>query len=149
MIDWNQIKEKWASLKWSGTAGFALPSVVLEAQPDFVVGARLAGRTNGNGKGNGSDSVRRISVRSLAAGSIRPGPTAANVADSAELVRALRGVTEVIGNGTARFGLLVPDGMVRVGLLSFETLPSDRREADTLIRWRMKESLPFPAEEAR
>lgn len=149
MIDWNQIKERWASLTWSGTAGFALPPVVLEAQPDFVMGARLAGRASGNGKGNGSDPVRRVSVRSLAPGSVRPGPAAANLADSAELVRALRGVTEVIGNGTARFGLLVPDGMVRVGLLSFETLPADRREADALIRWRMKENLPFPAEEAR
>lgn len=153
MIDWNQIKEKWASLTWSGTAGFALPPVVLEAQPDFVMGARLAGRASGNGKGNGAlrsgEPVRRISVRSLAPGSVRPGPAAANLADSGELVRALRGVTEVIGNGTARFGFLVPDAMVRVGLLSFETLPPDRREADTLIRWRMKENLPFPAEEAR
>jgi hypothetical protein len=35
-----------------------------------------------------------------------------------------------------------------VGILTFETLPDNASEAEALIRWRMKEKLPYPPEEA-
>jgi type IV pilus assembly protein PilM len=44
---------------------------------------------------------------------------------------------------------IVPDAAVRVVLLEFDTLPSDAAEANSVVRFRMKKSLPFDVEKAR
>jgi hypothetical protein len=46
-------------------------------------------------------------------------------------------------------GLLIPDLAARVALLQYETLPDDRRQAESLVLWRMREYLPYAPEEAR
>ena len=135
----------------SRTIPFTLPAGIVEIQPGFVVGVRLAGKTAGkaNGSARPTGRVRSIGVAGFDAETLTPLPNRPNIANEADLSRALQAVAEVIGNGTGRFGLVVPDGMVRVGILSFETLPASPKEADALVRWRMKDNLPFPPEEAR
>ena len=54
-----------------------------------------------------------------------------------------------MGNPAGSIGLLIPDLAARVTLLQFEVLPNGRQELDSLVRWRMREFLPYPAEEAR
>jgi hypothetical protein len=71
------------------------------------------------------------------------------VRDNAAVRRFIADVTEKVGNGGGRLGLLIPDVAVRVALLQFETLPADRRQAETLVLWRMQEYLPYAPEEAR
>jgi hypothetical protein len=93
--------------------------------------------------------VRSIGVAELEAGTLSPAPSRQNIENLANLQRALQTVTKAIGSGNGRLGLLVPDAMVRVAILDFETLPARSREAETLVRWRMKENLPFAPEEAR
>ena len=44
---------------------------------------------------------------------------------------------------------VVPDAAVRVVLLEFDTLPSDSEEAASVVRFRMKKSLPFDVDKAR
>ncbi len=44
---------------------------------------------------------------------------------------------------------IVPDAAVRVVLLEFDTLPSDSEEAASVVRFRMKKSLPFDVDKAR
>ncbi len=44
---------------------------------------------------------------------------------------------------------LLPDAAVRVVLLDFETLPSSRQEAEGVVRFRLKKSLPFDVEKAK
>jgi hypothetical protein len=63
--------------------------------------------------------------------------------------RAVREVLETIGNAGGRPGVLLPDPSVRVAILHFETLPDNRAEAESLVRWKMGGILPFPSEEAR
>ncbi len=126
------------------TALFALPTAVVEIQPGFVAGMRLAGKANGS-----SQRLRSIGVASLNPDTVVPLVNGPNIGDPADLSRALQTVAGSIANGTTRFGLLLPDGAARVSILSFETLPEDRKEAHALMRWRMKEALPFPLEEAR
>jgi hypothetical protein len=90
-----------------------------------------------------------MGVQQLEPHSLEPHPGRPNVANQEEVRRAIREVAAVTGNGTGRFGLVVPDGAVRVAVLSFETLPEDAREAEALVRWRMRDKLPFAPEEAR
>ena len=122
------------------TASFVAPSFVVEIQPDFVVGGRLD---------NSSRHVRRMEVAPLEPGSLTPHPGRPNMGNAAAVRHAVRRVRESVGDGEGRAGLLVSDGAVRVAVLSFETVPDKRPELDSLIRWRMKENLPFSPEEAR
>jgi hypothetical protein len=122
------------------TASFVEPSFVVEIQPDFVAGARLD---------NSSHHVRRMGVATLEPGSVTPHPGRPNISNAAAVRQAVERVRESVGDGEGRAGLLVSDGAVRVAVLSFETVPDKRSELDSLVRWRMKENLPFSPEEAR
>jgi type IV pilus assembly protein PilM len=44
---------------------------------------------------------------------------------------------------------VLPDAAVRVVLLDFDTLPSKRDEAESVVRFRLKKSLPFDVEKAK
>ena len=44
---------------------------------------------------------------------------------------------------------ILPDTSVRVVLLDFETLPTKPEEAEAVVRFRLKKSLPFDPEQAR
>ena len=119
---------------------FSLPTTVFEFQPEYVLGARI------------SRSFRRVA--SVALGELDPGVLSPllgrpNILEPEELARRVAAVASVVGGEKGPFGLLLPDGAVRVSVLDFETLPTDRKEQESLIRWKVKTLLPFPAEDAR
>lgn len=122
-------------------AGFILPPVILEIEPDFVVGARI---TRASPPG-----VRRMAIESLDSGVLEPSPTQANINKPELLGHALRAVTRTIHNGGGRLGLLLPDAVARVSIVNFETLPAKKTELAALLNWRIKESLGFAPEEAQ
>ena len=93
--------------------------------------------------------VQSVGVRELPAGALAPSANKSNVTDNAVVRRTIAEVSERVGNGGGRLGLLIPDVAARVALLQFETLPEDHREAETLVLWRMREYLPYAPEEAR
>lgn len=142
-MNWDFLKKRITLGHGSGVARFAMPTLVIETEPGFVLGARL------EGKSRQARRVGRIGVRRLEPGALEPHAGKANIANAEELRRAINEVAEIIGNGSGRYGLVVPDGAVRVSILSFETLPDDAIEAETLVRWKMKDKLPFSPEEAR
>jgi hypothetical protein len=75
-------------------------------------------------------------------------PTRFNIANPKLLGEKLRAVSKSVGRGGGQLGLLLPDGTVRVSILTFETLPAKIQEREALLRWRIKESLGFPADQA-
>lgn len=141
-MDWTGIRNRLMPAS-RGTAGFALPTVVLEVEPDFVAAARLE-RSRRAGR-----IVRRVGVRSLEASTLAAHPSRPNVVNPDDLRRTAGEVLAAVGNGSGRVGLVVPDRVVRAGTLSFETLPDNHHEAAALVRWRMRGNLPFDPEEAR
>lgn len=145
-MDWKgQLQDLWTRLTWTGTAPFTLPSILFEIQPDFVLGVHLASRSNGAGQGQ----FGRLALRPLEPGALAPALSGPSVLEEQKLAAALEQVAQVIGNGRAQTGILVPDGVVRVAILPLEALSDSRREAVTLMGWRMRDGLPFPPEEAR
>ncbi len=139
-MNWKLFQARPDSALVRGLGSFVFPSFVLEVEPGFVLAARIDRSTR---------QVRRMGARELEADSLAPLLNQPNLANPAESERTIREVAESVGNGNGRLGLLVPDPVVRVAILSFETLPSEKQEADALVRWRMKEFLPFAPEEAR
>ncbi len=127
----------------ASTAHFMLPPVVFEIAPGFVSGAAIEGSRRGGRQ------LRKIGLRSLDAASLEPHLSHANILNTEEFGRAAAELISRVGNGDGRYGLILPDGAMRVALLSFESLPEDAEAAEALIRWRMRDKLPFNAEEAR
>ena len=125
------------------TAQFTLPPVVFEIAPGFVSGVSIEGSKRKGRK------VRKIALQSLSPASLDPHLSRPNICKAEEFGRAAADLISAVGNGDGRFGLILPDGAMRVALLSFESLPEDPVAAEALIRWRMKDKLPFNAEEAR
>lgn len=128
------------SARGGSAARFVLPRVVFEMEPGFVVGARLDAR---------SRQVKRVGVRELAPKTVEPLPNRSNFANPQDLRVALGSLAQVMGSANGSSGLLIPDGTVRVGILSFETLPQDPKDAEALVRWKMRENLPCAPDEAR
>ena len=145
-MDWkDQLKGLWKRAIWTRAADFTLPGVLFEIQPDFVIVGRLTGRTNGDGQGQ----FGRLVLAPLEQEALAASPSGPAILNKPALGKVLEKMALAAGNGQARVGALVPDGVARVGVFSFETLPANSREAATLIGWRMRENLPFAPEEAR
>lgn len=104
----------------------------------------LAGRVVDDGSG-----LEACAAHELAPGSVVPDLVESNLRQR-EAVRA--GIEEALGGVAGRTHdviAIVPDAAVRVMLVEFDTLPSDREEALGVVRFRLKKSLPFDVEKAK
>jgi hypothetical protein len=119
---------------------FSLPATVFEFQPEYVLGARFSGSFR---------RVANLALGELDSGVLSPLLGRPNILKPEDLARRVAAVASVLGGEKGPFGLLLPDGAVRVSILEFETLPTDRKEQEPLIRWKVKTLLPFPVEDAR
>ncbi|MFZ3262704.1 MAG: hypothetical protein WA172_01770 [Terriglobales bacterium] len=116
------------------------PALACEIAADRV----LAGRAADRGR-----MVEISAARELAPGTVVPDLMEPNLRDGAALRQA---ISSALGGVEARSHdviAILPDSAVRVVLLDFETLPSQRDEAEAVVRFRLKKSLPFDPEEAR
>lgn len=96
-----------------------------------------------------ADGVESTSARTLSAGTIAPALTGENIVRPSELKTAISDVLAAVGTKSKDVVLVVPDSVVRVVLLDFETLPDKKEDADGVIRFRLKKSLPFDVEKAK
>jgi hypothetical protein len=115
------------------------PSVVVEIGATHVAAARW-GRTVA--------SLVSFAAEKLPEGAVVPSATQPNVANAEALESAIRGVLSRVPAEGQSVALLVPDPVIRVFILPFDTFPRRAEEALPLLRWRLKKSLPFDAEEA-
>lgn len=93
--------------------------------------------------------LRSLVMQSLTGEALQPSASRGNVENYDDLLEALAHVAEVAGHRGSRVGILVPDPVMRVAILTFESLPLRLKELKALVCWRMKDSLQFPADEAR
>jgi len=77
-------------------------------------------------------------------------PLKDNVVRPDVLFEAVRELTPRNGGGRRRpAALILPDYCARVAVLDFDSLPSDHDEQLSLIRFRLKKSIPFDLESAK
>src|SRR5438445_5401744 len=83
----------------------------------------------------------------LTAGTISVSPLRDNILMPDELAAAVRGIAPVNGNRKRRdVALILPDYCTRVFVLDFDSFPSDPKEQLSLVRFRIKKSVPFDVE---
>ena len=115
------------------------PATVLEIAATHVAAAKW---------GHGGTHLSAFGAESLPDGAIIPSATQQNVLDQDVVRSAVRSVLSRVPVQGQEVALLVPDAVIRVFILPFETFPRRADEARPLLRWRLKKSLPFDAEEA-
>jgi type IV pilus assembly protein PilM len=114
------------------------PLVACEIAAEYVAAARWT-RT-----GMGLDG---FAVEPLPPGSIFPNPVEANLSDAAEVRAAVGRVFSRLRAKNEDVALLLPDSVIRVFVLHFDVFPRKAEEAIPILRWRLKKSVPFEAEE--
>jgi type IV pilus assembly protein PilM len=114
------------------------PALAVEISPTCVAAARW-GKTRG--------TLEAYAVEPVPFGAIVPSPVELNIAQPDAVRGALRRAFTQVPLRGADVALLIPDPVVRVFILPFETFPRRANEALPLLRWRLKKSVPFDVEE--
>jgi type IV pilus assembly protein PilM len=115
------------------------PSVALEIAATHVAAARW---------GRDIAHLTASAVERLPDGVIVPSTTQTNINDQEAVRAAIRRVVSEVPSQGQPVALMVPDPVIRVFILSFDNFPRRNEEALPMLRWRLKKSLPFDAEEA-
>jgi type IV pilus assembly protein PilM len=118
----------------------AKPRLACEIAADRVLVGRLA---------EDGRSLEACAARELAPGSVVPDLVEVNLRQRDAVKDALQATLHSVAGRTHDVVAIVPDAAVRVVLLEFDTLPSDSEEASSVVRFRMKKSLPFDVDKAR
>jgi len=116
------------------------PKLACEIAADRV----LAGRVSDRG-----GVVEMCASGELAPGCVVPDLTEANLRERNGVLGAVRQSLSDVGGHSRDVIAVLPDAAVRVMLLDFETLPAKREEAEGVVRFRLKKSLPFDVDKAK
>lgn len=115
------------------------PRLACEIAADRV----LAGRVSERG-----DVLEMCAASELAPGSVVPDLVESNLRQHS-VVETIRETLGSISGRSRDVIAVLPDAAVRVMLVDFETLPANREEAEGVVRFRLKKSLPFDVDKAK
>jgi type IV pilus assembly protein PilM len=115
------------------------PTLACEIASDRI----LAGRAD-----HGS-TLEVCAAYELGPGSVVPDLVENNLRQRDRVRAGIEQVLESVAGRTHDVIAIVPDAAVRVVLVDFDTLPSDSEEALSVVRFRLKKSLPFDLEKAK
>ena len=115
------------------------PRIACEISADRVV----AGRASEKGA-----NLEAATAATLPPDLLTPGLQQANVADRSKLIPALREMLTAVAGRSRDICVIIPDASTRVMLLDFETLPEKHVDADAVVRFRLKKSLPFDVDQS-
>jgi type IV pilus assembly protein PilM len=113
------------------------PHLAMEMTHDRVAAARW---TRGN-------SLDGFAFEALPSGALVPSAVEANVVNPAALKSAIAGVLSRLRAKDEDVALLLPDPVIRVFVQHFDEFPRSQQEAEPMLRWKLKKSVPFEADE--
>jgi type IV pilus assembly protein PilM len=120
-------------------SGFG-PKLACEIAADRV----LAGRVSDSG-----DMVEMCACHELTPGSVVPDLIEANLRQPSSVYKTIRDTLGTVSGRSREVIAVLPDAAVRVVLLDFEMLPPNHQEAEGVVRFRLKKSLPFDVDKAQ
>lgn len=117
----------------------AMPNaaLALEVAPDRVAAARWS-RTG---------SLDGYAVESLPDGALVPSAVEANIVNAAAVKAAVADVCNRLHASDEDVAMILPDTVIRVFVQHFEDFPRSAAEAVPMLRWKLKKSVPFEADE--
>jgi type IV pilus assembly protein PilM len=85
----------------------------------------------------------------LKAATVVPDLTESNIRDRTLVYQTVRDALDNVAGRAKEVIAVLPDAAVRVVLLDFDALPTNRQEAEAVVRFRLKKSLPFDVDKAK
>ena len=119
-------------------SGGGRPPAAVELTPEGALAAALAGA--------GGETVYAFSP--LPAGALVPGIGEPNLRAPEAVAHAIRTALEQVSPRTHAVTLIVPDTVMRVFVLDFDSLPAKAVEAIPVLRFRLRKMVPFEVEHA-
>jgi type IV pilus assembly protein PilM len=116
------------------------PRLACEIAADRVIAGRVSERGH---------TVDACTANELAPGSVVPDLLEANLRERQRVFDTVRETMGALNSRSRDVIAVLPDAAVRVMLLDFETLPTNRTEAESVVRFRLKKSLPFDLDKAK
>src|SRR5271155_5251778 len=113
------------------------PPLALEIAPNRVAGARWT-RTG---------SLDGFAIEELPEGALLPSAVETNIANPIAVKNAVAGVLDRLHAKDEDIALILPDPVIRVFLQHFDQFPRSPQEAFPMLRWKLKKSVPFEADE--
>jgi len=113
------------------------PPLAMEIASDRIAVARWSG----------SGSLDEFAVETLPPGAVVPSAVETNLVNLAEVKSAVRKACERVRTKEEDVALILPDPIIRVFVQHFEDFPRSSEEAIPLLRWKLKKSVPFEADE--
>ncbi|HKN35917.1 MAG TPA: pilus assembly protein PilM [Terriglobales bacterium] len=118
----------------------ARPKLACEISADRVLAGRLSDR---------GGTLEAYAGHDLALGSVVPDLMEANLRHRREVAQSIHDVLAAVGSRARDVVAVLPDAAVRVVLLDFDALPANGQEAESVVRFRLKKSLPFDVDKAK
>src|SRR5256712_8494249 len=112
-------------------------ALAVEVAPDRVAAARWS-RTG---------SLDGYAVESLPVGALAPSAVEANILNGAAVKAAVTNVCNHLDSRDEDVAMILPDTVIRVFVQHFEDFPRSAAEAVPMLRWKLKKSVPFEADE--
>ena len=119
----------------------------LDAMPYAPVAIELAADRVAAARWNHAGSLDAYAVESLPAGALVPSAVEANIVNSALVKAAVAKICERLRCREEDVALILPDTVIRVFVQHFEEFPRSAEEAVPMLRWKLKKSVPFEADE--
>jgi type IV pilus assembly protein PilM len=113
----------------------AFPPDVLVLDTDSLLHARL-------GRGNGNPQILQAKSYRVPEGTFIPAVVTPELADPAALADVVRRLRLETGRWD-KASLLLPDSWFRINILELPTLPDRRGEANDVVRWSLKRTMPI------
>jgi type IV pilus assembly protein PilM len=113
------------------------PPVAMEITSDRVAVARWSR----------SGELDAFAVELFPPGAVIPSAVETNLVNSAQAKTAVAKVCDRVRIRAEDAALILPDPVIRVFIQHFEDFPRSAEEAIPLLRWKLKKSVPFEADE--
>ena len=96
----------------------------------------------------GATTLEAAAAAALPEGLSRPGCSRPTSPTAPNPVPTLRDALAAVAGRARDICLVIPDATTRVMLLDFESFPEKQQDADAVVRFRLKKSLPFEVEQS-
>ncbi len=115
----------------------AHPPLAIEIAHDRIAGVRWTRHGH----------IADLAIEALPSASIVPSALETNMSDVKAVADAFSKIATRLKASDEDVALLLPDSVIRVFIQHFDEFPRSAQQALPLLRWKLKKSVPFPAEE--
>lgn len=120
-----------------------------QSGPGLKLACEIAGDRVLAGRATERGNAVECASYDLKASSVVPDLTELNIRDRTTVFHTVRDALDAVAGRSREVIAVLPDAAVRVVLLDFEALPPNRQEAEAVVRFRLKKSLPFDVDKAK